>query len=272
MPRIAKKTAERISAGIKNYQPILKKALQRDVNKSDTCIIVVDMLNEILGYDKYKEVTNEFFIGNTFCDIAVKIEETLSLLIEVKAIGFPLKKEHIGKVRSFARKKGIKYTLLTNGIEWLLFETDMNKKRQSSAALKIDFFELKNDSKPDIEKLYTISKDGIKKSFLRDYKEKQDTLNRYVIGAVMLSENFSDLLKKELRKLSSYHDFDDNEIRDILKREVIKREIIDNLGVKKAVKKIKDANYGNKKDRRTNKPITTPSKISDKSVNLDALK
>lgn len=247
MPRITKKTSERIVEGIKTYQGVIKKALQRDVNKSDTCIIIVDILSEVLGYDKYKEVTNEFFIGNTFCDIAVKVEETLSLLVEVKAVGLPLKKEQVSRVRNYARRKGIKYTLLTNGIEWLLFETNPNKKKQNNAALKINFLELSANSKSDIEKLYIISKEGIKKSFIRDYKEKQDVQNRYVIGAVMLSDNFSELLKKELRKLSSYHNFDDNEIKEILKHEVIKREIIDNAAAKRVAKKIKNSNGGKQK-------------------------
>ena len=239
MPRITKKISEQISEGIRTYQPVLKKAFNKDVNKSDTLIVVIDILNDILGYDKYKEITNEFFIGNTFCDLAVKVEERLSLLVEIKAVGFPLKKEHICKVRNFAKEKGIPFVLLTNGIEWQFYEAIPNRKRQNGAALNFNFLELQYDNKADIEKLYTISKDGLEKSFISDYKKKENTLNRYVIGAVMLSDNFSDLLKKELKKLNSYHDFDDNEIRNILLHDVIKREITDNIEVKRAIKKIK---------------------------------
>jgi len=58
MAKIASKVAERISSGLKKFQPILESARTRDVNESDTVVIVTDMLQEVLGYDKYTEITS----------------------------------------------------------------------------------------------------------------------------------------------------------------------------------------------------------------------
>ena len=61
------------------------------MNESDTVVIVMDMLQEIFGYDKYSDITSEHAIKGTFCDLAIKLEGAVQLLIEVKAIGLELK-------------------------------------------------------------------------------------------------------------------------------------------------------------------------------------
>ncbi|HEV7922218.1 MAG TPA: hypothetical protein VGR02_15640 [Thermoanaerobaculia bacterium] len=55
---------------MKRFQPILTAAKARDVNESDTSLIVTDVMAEIFGYDKYSEVTRELCIRGTFCDLA----------------------------------------------------------------------------------------------------------------------------------------------------------------------------------------------------------
>ena len=52
MPRIPQKVARRLSFTLKQFQPILESAKSRDVNESDTVVIVTDILSEIFGYDK----------------------------------------------------------------------------------------------------------------------------------------------------------------------------------------------------------------------------
>jgi hypothetical protein len=43
---IPSRVADRLSAGLKRYQPILRSARSRDVNESDTSMIVTDILAE----------------------------------------------------------------------------------------------------------------------------------------------------------------------------------------------------------------------------------
>ncbi len=84
MPTIPSKISDRLVAGIKRFQPILTAAKSRDVGESDTVTIIVDILAEVLGYDKYSEVTSEHAIRGTYCDLATKIDGVLQALIEVK--------------------------------------------------------------------------------------------------------------------------------------------------------------------------------------------
>ncbi|HXH90965.1 MAG TPA: hypothetical protein VNN25_05250 [Thermoanaerobaculia bacterium] len=46
------RVAERLSAGLKRFGPILSSAKSRDVNESHTSMIVTDLLADIIGYDK----------------------------------------------------------------------------------------------------------------------------------------------------------------------------------------------------------------------------
>src|SRR5678809_1348549 len=106
MAALPKKVAERLVAGIKRFQPIVAAAKTRDVNESDTVIIVTDLLAELFGYDKYSEITSEHAIRGTFCDLAVRLDGAIRLLIEVKAIGLELKDAYVKQAVDYAANQG----------------------------------------------------------------------------------------------------------------------------------------------------------------------
>src|SRR4051812_28148025 len=103
---IPSRVSERLSAGIKRFQPILSAAKSRDVNESDTSMIVTDVLADVFGYDKYSEVTRELCIRGTFCDLATRIDGKFQMLIEVKAIGLELKDAHVKQAVDYAANQG----------------------------------------------------------------------------------------------------------------------------------------------------------------------
>lgn len=100
------KVISRISDGLKRLQPVLESAKSRDVNESDTVTIVVDILSDIFGYNRYSEITREFVIRRTFCDLAVKVDNKVCLLIEVKAVGLDLKDHHVKQAVDYAANEG----------------------------------------------------------------------------------------------------------------------------------------------------------------------
>ena len=106
---ISPRVADRLAAGLKRYQPVLTAARSRDVNESDTSMIVTDILGEVFGYDKYSEITRELCIRGTFCDLATRINDKFQLLIEVKAIGLGLKDAHIKQAVDYAANQGIEW-------------------------------------------------------------------------------------------------------------------------------------------------------------------
>ena len=83
MINLNQKTKDRLIKGIKKYKPIVKKAKDNDINESDTVTIITDILCNVLGFDKYEEITSEYAIKKTYCDLAIKLDNKIN---EIKMI------------------------------------------------------------------------------------------------------------------------------------------------------------------------------------------
>jgi hypothetical protein len=238
MSNIPKKVSERLSLGIKKFQPILTVAKSRDVNESDTVIIVTDMLSEIFGYDKYSEITSEFSIRSTYCDLATKVNGKLQLLIEVKAIGLELKDNYIKQVVDYAANQGVDFVILTNGIFWKAFKVSFTKPIAQEMVFEFDFLTLNSKKPDDIERLYLIAKEGWVKSALYEFDSQKQVLSRFFLGAMILSDSVIDVIRRELRKMSPDIKITSEQIRNVVCQEVLKREVVEGEKADEAKKKI----------------------------------
>ena len=72
--------------------------------------IVKDMLADVFGYDKYSEVTSEFSIRATFCDLATKLDGVLQALIDVKATGTDMKDNRVRQMLLLGATPGSRNT------------------------------------------------------------------------------------------------------------------------------------------------------------------
>lgn len=238
MANVPNKVADRLSGGLKRFQPILSSAKSRDVGESDTVTVVVDMLAEIFGYDKYSEITSEYSIRGTYCDLATKIDGTLQSLIEVKAIGLELKDAHVKQVVDYAANQGVDWVVLTNGVYWRFYKVAFTKPIGHELVVEIDFCNLNPKSAKDTEALFLFCKEGWIKSVLSDYHSQRQALSRFFLGAMILTEPVLDVLRRELRRVSPDVKINIDEIKSVLTAEVIKREVMEGEKAEEARKKI----------------------------------
>jgi predicted type IV restriction endonuclease len=238
MPSIPKKVVERLSAGLKKFQPILSTAKARDDGEADTVMIVTDMLAGVFGYDKYSEVTAEYAIRGTYCDLATKLEGTLQALIEVKAIGLELKDSHVKQAVDYAANQGVDWVVLTNGIHWRVYNVIFGKPIDQELVIDIDVCSLNPKSSTDLEALYLFCKEGWIKSVLGDYQLQKQALSRFFLGALVLSDSVLEVIRRELRRVSPDVKIELEQIRSVLASEVLKREVIDGDKAVEARKKI----------------------------------
>lgn len=238
---IPKKVAERLVAGVKRYQPILAAARARDVGEADTVTIVKDMLAEVFGYDKYTEVTSEFAIRGTYCDLAIKVDTVLHTLIEVKAIGLELKEAHVKQAVDYAVNQGVDWVLLTNGVNWRVYHVVFAKPVEQELVVDIDFSTISSRAEADLERLYLWCKEGWQKSVLSDYHTQRQALSRFFVGAMLVTDPVLDVIRRELRRVSPDVRIDAEQIRDVLSGEVIKREVLEGDKADEARKKISRA-------------------------------
>jgi hypothetical protein len=238
MPTVPKKVAERLVAGLKRFQPILAAAKARDVGESDTVTIIKDMLADVFGYDKYSEVTSEYAIRGTFCDLAIKLDAALQTLIEVKAIGLDLKDAHIKQAVDYAANQGVDWVLLTNGVCWRVYHIIFAKPIDQELVIDLDFCALNARSDADIESLYLWCKEGWARSVLGEYHTQKQALSRFFIGAMVLTDPVLDVIRRELRRVSPEVRVESEQIRAVLTNEVIKREVMEGDKAEEARRKI----------------------------------
>jgi hypothetical protein len=240
MTTIPTKVAERLSAGLKRFAPILAAARSRDVNESDTSMIVTDMLADIYGYDKYSEVTRELCIRGTYCDLATRIDGKFQMLIEVKAIGLELKDAHAKQAVDYAANQGVEWVALTNGQMWKVFRVIFAKPIDNELVLDIDLLTLNAKSANDLESLFLLTRESMLKSGLYAYHDHLQATNKFYLAAVVLSDPVLETVRRELRRVSDAK-IELTELREALKQEVIKREVIEGDKADGARKKVTKA-------------------------------
>jgi len=227
MSNIPKKAIERFVKTLPKFQKILQTAKDRDVNEADTVSVLNDIFGEVFGYDKYLEVTSEFLIRGTYCDLAIKVEDKVQFLIEVKAVGIELKDAHIRQVIDYGANHGVPWIILTNGIEWRVFRVRFEQPINVDSVCTFDFLMLNPRDEKDQECLFMLAKEGLIKKARDDYYEKVQSVNRYVIGNLILAEPVLSVVRRELKKLSKGIRIDMTEIEEIVRSEVLKREILE---------------------------------------------
>ncbi len=241
MSKVNKKVLERIISGMKKYQPILATAKSRDVGEADTVTIIKDMLSEVFGYDKYHEITSEFAIRGTFCDLAIRLENKVSLLIEAKAIGLELKEQHVKQAVDYAANQGVDWVLLTNGVSWRVYHLVFSKPIDQELVIEFDVMTLSHKIQKDVETLFLLCKEGWQKSALGEYHTQRQALSRFFVGAMLQTATVLDVIRRELRRVSPDVKIDSLEIKDVLVNEVIKREVLEGEKAAEAARKVSRA-------------------------------
>ena len=235
---VPKRVADRIRSGLRTFKRVLEDARDADRSEQDTVTIVTDMLADIFGYDKYSELTGEYAIRGTYCDLAVKIDGKVKYLIEVKSVDKSLKENHLRQATDYAAKEGIEWVALTNGIEWQAYRMIFEQPVRFEHVFTINLLEGGSEL---LEMVYMLSREGITRQALDEYHEQRQILNRHVVSAVVLSESILKAIRRELRKMAPTMRIDIHEIKGLLVTEILKRDIVEGQDMKDAKRKVRRA-------------------------------
>ena len=163
MFRINKRLTDKLTSGLEKFQRVFKIAKKKDINEADTVSIIEDFITEVLGYQKYFEVTKELEIKGTYVDLAIKVEEKFEFLVEAKAVGIELKEQHVKQAVDYGANKGIQWVVLTNGIEWRLYRIGFEKSIVTDLVFTFDITKVNPKEEEDLDLLFVLSKDGLRK-------------------------------------------------------------------------------------------------------------
>ncbi|MGB7063496.1 MAG: restriction endonuclease subunit R [Candidatus Zixiibacteriota bacterium] len=226
MAAIPKRVLERYQKTVPKFQRALKIARDRDVNEADTVSIIQDILAEVFGFEKYVEITSEYAIRGTYCDLAIKMDDKIQYLVEVKAIGHTLRDHHLKQAIDYGANKGVQWVVLTNSIVWELYRIKFERPIAHERLSSFNFLDLNPRKKEDQEKLFLLSRRGLLRA-REEYYERVQSVNRFILGALILSDPIMSAIRRDIRKLSSGLKVDLKEIEKILRNEVLKRDVIE---------------------------------------------
>ncbi|MBS0223835.1 MAG: type I restriction enzyme HsdR N-terminal domain-containing protein [Proteobacteria bacterium] len=247
---VGKRAIERISRGLKRYQEILIAARKRDVSESDTVVIVGDILSDVLGYEKYVEITTEFAIKGTHVDLAVKVANEIYFLVEVKAIGVELKDIHVRQAIDYGANQGIEWAILTNGAIWRIYKIEFKKPISHVLVAQIDLSAIDARSEDATEFFANLCKEGFAKSQMEEFYEQHQATNKHTIAVVLLSEHMLNQLRLGLRRIFPSVQVDTETLDLVLRNDVLKRELIEGEEADAAVALVKKATRAAAREKR----------------------
>ncbi|MBN1820493.1 MAG: type I restriction enzyme HsdR N-terminal domain-containing protein [Prolixibacteraceae bacterium] len=248
---IPKKVKERFSANLKKYQTIAATQKSKDVSEADTITLVKDILAYVFGYNKYEELTSEQQIRGTYCDLAVKIDGKIKYLIEVKAADISLNDSHLRQALNYAANQGIEWIVLTNSIDWCLYHIKFGQPIDHEEVTSFNLLDINLKNEDDQRKMFLLCREGISTDAIGVFHQHAQILNKYTVAYILQSDIVLTLLKKELKKLFPEIKVEAGQIEQIIKNEILKREVLEGDKAKEIQAKLKKA--ASKIQRKTEK-------------------
>jgi hypothetical protein len=254
---ISAKVAARIASEIKHYQGILSTIQKKDISEADTVTVINDMLADVCGYDKYHEVTSQYAIRGTHVDLAVRVDDDIRFLIEVKAIGIELKDIHVKQAIDYAANEGIEWVVLTNGATWRVYKVHFGQPIEKILVCEVDLMALSSKSDEVLECFGNLSREGFSKSTMADLLHQKQITNKFTVAALLMSVDLLDEIRKEIRRLSGVK-VDTGYLQSLLSAEIIKRDLLEGEEAKAAGQNVKRLQRAASKKKSSEREAESP--------------
>jgi hypothetical protein len=214
---------------LRRFAAAFREARDRGANESDTIMYLVKFFEEVLEYDSLKgEISKELAIKDRYCDIALKIDGTVRILVEGKAGGIKgLVDKHIEQAENYASKAGIRWVALTNGIEWKLYHLSWaeNEGITHDLAWQANLLDEMGANVESLwEKLCLLSRSSVAKGLLDEYWEHKKALSPGSIVRALFCEEVLTRIRQVLnRNAPARLEIEDvfNAVRDALSKEAL---------------------------------------------------
>jgi hypothetical protein len=256
---IPNRVRERITSGLKRLLPVVQQQKARDVSEADTVTLVKDLLAEVFGYDKYAELTGEHSIRGTYCDLAVKLDDKLAQLVEVKSAGSTLDDRHVKQAVDYASNQGVDWVILTTASVWRLYQVVFAKPIDKRLLAEFDLTAMDLRKEEHLELLYLFTKEGFIKGAPLELRDHQDATNRLLLSALLVKNDaVVATIRRELRRVVDVL-VDDQAIVKVLREEVIKRDNLEGPDAEAAARRCCKAEAKSQKVRQAIDKVGQPA-------------
>ncbi len=225
---------ERIRAGLRTMAKPLAGLIERDANEGDTRHLVTDFLCDVLGYDKYEDLTTEYQVKGEFADYGVRIDKQLSAFIEVKRVATKLGPKHLRQVEVYAINEGVEWGILTNGNDWHVYHLAPAAQRPAGAppsgplidvdlTLQVSLIGAETPTQK-VNKLFNLSRDAMKRHVMDDLWRAQRATSPKALSGVLTSDSVIDAVRKEIKRRTG-HNATAADIAESIRTQVIRPDL-----------------------------------------------
>ena len=241
MHKLPKKFIDRLAKPLKTYQSVTESQRKRDVSEADTVTVVKDILADVFGYDKYSELTSEYQIRGTYCDLAIRVEGKVRFLVEVKASAIELNDSHLRQVLNYGANQGIEWLVLTNGIEWQIHKVIFGQPIDKEEIARFSLHAINGNREEDLQTLYLLAREGLVSDAINTFHQRAQLLNKFTVAQFVTSESVLSTIRREMRRLFPDLKVTSEQLQELIWNEVLKREVVEGDKVKEAQNRIKRA-------------------------------
>ena len=218
---------DRIRKALPRYVGILSQAMQRGISEEDTSTITQSILVDMLGYDRFQDITGQFAVRGKWADWAVKSDDTLHFLVEVKSLGSRLREGDLFQVVSYSRQYSLEWAVLTTGDVWQCHRVPNGQDPEQ-------FFEIRllDPNQPDDEKveyLYLLSKDGFARGAIQEQWQRAECFRPLALARILLSDEVLRAVRRLLKRENPGRRIDLPDVKGALTRSVIRGDLYNSL-------------------------------------------
>lgn len=195
---MAKKDQYGVKRSLRKVLPHLLEAQEQNLNEADTVFRVVTVFEDVLGYNPLTEITRETQLRSKYVDVALKIDDVIRLLVEVKRAGVTLRDRHIEQAYSYASRNNFSWVLLTNGVVWNLYHLTFEEGIEYERTFSVDL--RKENLDKAVASLSVLHRNCIKNGGLDDFWQHQQALSPISIGKAIFYEDVLRNIRKEVRR------------------------------------------------------------------------
>lgn len=226
MLKYQEKAHERVKKGLRRMNGIVERAIRDDYKEADTRKIVSDVLCDMLGWDRFENITAEQMIGSRYADYVVKTSDENVFVVEVKQIGLKLKETHLNQARQYAVDEGIDWCILTNGDEWQAYRTELEGKipvTRHVFTVKLSDKDMKPAEKAAL--LYLFSEEANRKKEIEDYYQRRIALSGANLADHILGDEVINKLRVSIKN-STGQKLSNSEIANALCKRLFRDDVV----------------------------------------------
>lgn len=195
-----------LKKAILSVRDMVETIAKADSGESETRKRIDHIFEVLMGYDRFKHMTEEYAIrgagDTTHCDIAIQLDHTdeskPEMFIECKRVNINLTQKHIGQAASYAINYGCEWVLLSNSKDWKLYHITFVQPPQTKL---IESWNLLNDDPLILAKKFEIiSYKNVKNKGLDTLWTKRNVLTASNMLKAILSEESIKLFQRKLNK------------------------------------------------------------------------